>query len=206
MSNYKSFEDKLAQVRKSNLSSINTTRLRSDIAINDALRRESVNTMTSILEEVYEACGLDIDMLHRKISASRRSEYGRVPALINILAATYAWPVGDSTHATEIPQRQEDILDILNLDGELLLDLKESKGYHSFLDEAFETVDGIEPDYNEYEYFVLTVADNLQIPFVDNKMSEDLWDKNERKALKKITDEKVLADEALKRHEELLAS
>jgi len=202
----KSFEDRLKEVRANNLSNINTTRLRSDIAINDALRRESVKTMTNTLEEVYEVCGLDLDMLHRKIAASRRSEYGRVPALINILAATYAWPVGDSTHTSEIPQRQEDILDILKLDGELLLDLKEAKGYHSFLDEAFEVVEGVEPDYEEYNYFVLTVADNLQIPFVDNKMNEALWNKNETKALKKIEEEKVLADEALKRHEELLAS
>jgi len=202
----KSFEDRLAQVRKNNLSTINTTRLRSDIAINDALRRESVKTMVSTLEEVYEVCGLDLDMLHRKIAASRRSEYGRVPALINILAATYAWPVGDSVHASEIPQRQEDILDILKLDKELLLDLKEAKGYHSFLDEAFEVVESVEPDYEEYNYFVLTVADNLQIPFVDNKMNDALWAKNEAKALKKIEEEKVLADEALKRHEALLAS
>ena len=202
----KSFEDRLNQVRQSNLSNISNTRLRSAIAINDALRRESVKAMTNTLEEVYEVCGLDLDMLHRKITASRRSEYGRVPGLINVLAATYAWPVGDSTHTSEIPQRQEDILDILKLDGELLLDLKEAKGYHSFLDEAFEVVEGVEPDYEEYNYFVLTVADNLQIPFVDNKMSETVWNKNETKALKKITDEKMLAEEALKRHEELLAS
>ena len=200
------FEQKLDQARANNLGAITTTRLRSDIAINDALRRESLKTLTAILEEIYEICGLDLDMLHRKITASRRSEYGRVPALINIIAGTYAWPVGSASHANEIPARQEDILSLLKIDGDILLDLKDAKGYHSFLDEEFSTVHAVEPDYDEYNYFVLTVADHLQLPFVDNKLTEELWSRNETKALESIEKEQVLAEAALKRHEELLAS
>jgi hypothetical protein len=201
------FNDKLNKARSTNLGEISTTRLRSDIAINDALRRESIKALTTKLEDIYEVLGLDLEMLHRKIAASRRSEYGRVPALINILAATYSWPVKDSTRAKDIPELQEQILDELpGLDGDVLLDLKDSKGYHSFLDEAFAKVDGIEPDYEEYSYFLLTVADALQLPFVDSKITEELWLKNEAKALETIAKEQTMAAEALARHEELLAS
>lgn len=203
----KTFEQKLIEARTNNLGAITTTRLRSDIAINDALRRESIKALTSKLEEVYDVLDLDLDMLHRKIAASRRSEYGRVPALINILAATYAWPIDDNSKASDITALQEDLLDELpGLDGDVLLDLKESKGYHSFLDEAFATVDGIEPDYEEYEYFTLTVADALQLPYVDNKITEQIWNKNETKALEKISSEQDLASEALARLQDVLAS
>ena len=203
----KTFEEKLTEARTNNLGAITTTRLRSDIAINDALRRESIKALTAKLEDVYDALNLDHDMLHRKIAASRRSEYGRVPALINIIAATYAWPIADNSRASDITALQEDMLDELEgLDGDVLLDLKEAKGYHSFLDETFETVDGIEPDYKEYEYFVLTVADALQLPFVDNKITEQLWHKNENKALAKISIDQEQAADALARHQDLLAS
>lgn len=203
----KTFEQKLIEARTNNLGAITTTRLRSDIAINDALRRESIKALTSKLEEVYDVLDLDLDMLHRKIAASRRSEYGRVPALINILAATYAWPIDDNSKASDITALQEDLLDELpGLDGDVLLDLKESKGYHSFLDETFATVDGIEPDYEEYEYFTLTVADALQLPYVDNKITEQIWNKNETKALEKISSEQDLASEALARLQDVLAS
>mgnify|MGYP006883098749 CR=1 FL=1 len=203
----KTFEQKLIEARTNNLGAITTTRLRSDIAINDALRRESIKSLTAKLEDIYDVLNLDHDMLHRKIANSRRSEYGRVPALINILATTYSWPIADNSRAADITSLQEDMLDELpGLDGDVLLDLKESKGYHSFLDEAFETVDGIEPDYEEYEYFVLTVADALQLPYVDNKITEQLWNKNENKALAKIDIDKDLAAGALARHKDLLAS
>ena len=200
------FNTKLNKAREENLVNTNTTRLRSDIAINDALRRETLKSLTSKLEAVYEEIGMDIDMWHRKINASRRWEYGRVSALINVIAATYAWPIVDSSEASNIPVLQEQILDILKIDGEILLDLKESKGYHSFLNDDFEVVTAVEPDYDEYNYYVLTVADALQLPFVDHKISEQLWDKNEAKALSKIVIEQEEAAQALKRHEELLVS
>mgnify|MGYP006899580592 CR=1 FL=1 len=200
------FNDKLDKARAANLGDNNASRLRSDIAINDALRRESIKALVNTLESVYEELNLDLDMLHRKIAASRRSEYGRVPALINILAATYAWPIADSSEAANIPQYQENILEILKLDGEILLDLKEAKGYHSFLSDDFEVVQAIEPDYDEYNYYVLTVADALAIPYVDSKVSEEAWNRNENKALAKIVVEQAEAETALARHAELMAS
>ena len=200
------FNDKLDKARAANLGDNNASRLRSDIAINDALRRESIKALVNTLESVYEELNLDLDMLHRKIAASRRSEYGRVPALINILAATYAWPIADSSEAANIPQYQENILEILKLDGEILLDLKEAKGYHSFLSDDFEVVQAIEPDYDEYNYYVLTVADALAIPYVDSKVSEEAWNRNENKALAKIKVEQAEAETALARHAELMAS
>lgn len=200
------FNDKLDKARMNNLGDINATRLRSNIAINDALRRESIKALTSKLEDVYEEVGMDIDMLHRKIAASRRSEYGRVPALINILAATYAWCVTDSSEAANIPQNQERIAELLHIDGEVLLDLKEAKGYHSFLDDEFQIVDAVEPDYEEYEYYILTIADALAIPYVDNKLNEQKWLANEAKALGKISVEQSEAETALARHAELMAS
>lgn len=200
------FNDKLNKARANNLGTINSTRLRSDIAINDALRRESIKALTTKLEDIYEECGLDIDMLHRKIAASRRSEYGRVPALINIIAATYAWPIASQSEAANIGQYQEQIADLLGVDGDVLLDLKDAKGYHSFLSDEFEVVQGIEPDYEEYNYYVLTVADALAIPYVDSKINEQTWSRNEDKALAVIKLEQVEAEAALKRHEEVLAS
>jgi hypothetical protein len=200
------FTDRLNKARTANLGELTSTRLRSDIAINDALRRESIKTLVSKLEDVYEDLNLDLDMLHRKIATSRRSEYGRVPALINILAATYAWPIHDSSEAANIPQYQEQMTDLLHLDAEILLDLKESKGYHSFLNDDFEIVDGIEPDYEEYQYYILTIADALQIPYVDNKINTATWTNNETKALTKISVEQAEAATALARHNQLMAS
>ena len=47
------FNDKLAQARANNISTMNVARLRSDIAINDALRRESIKSLTAKLEAIY---------------------------------------------------------------------------------------------------------------------------------------------------------
>ena len=165
--------------------------------------------MSTIINRVGEELGLDTERLNKRIATSRRSQYGRVCELINILASIYAWPIESSGQASEIPDLQERMLDTLaelgiNIEGDLLLDIKEAKGYNSFLDTAtFEIVDGIEPDYEELQYYYLTFADNANLPIIDYKMNESVYAKAETKALARIETEKTLADEALARHKEM---
>lgn len=203
------FANKVAEAKAAKLSANNNQRLRSDIAINDALRRESAKTMETIIRALAEELDLDSERIERSIKAARKSKYGRVSELISKVASIYAWPLSDSSQASEIPELQERVVDTLSslavvVAPDLLLDIKESKGFNSFMDQAtFEVVDGIEPEYNELEYYLMTFADCAQLPIIDYKMTPSVWEANEAKALKAIEQEKQLAEEALARHQEM---
>ena len=200
------FNQRLAEARAKALNNTTDTRLKSDVAINDSLKRESLTTMSTIIMRVVEELALDEERYAKRIASARRSAYGRICEHINILASIYAWPIDNNANASEIPELQDRMLDTLTelgieANGDLLLDIKDAKGYNSFLDETtFETVDGIEPLFDELEYYYLTFAESAKLPIIDYKMNEASYDKLEQKALNRIVAEKQLADEALARH------
>jgi hypothetical protein len=206
------FQAKVAEAKAARLKSNNNQRLRSEIAINDALRRESAKTMETLVRALSDELGLDSERIERSIKAARKSKYGRVSELISKVASIYAWPLADNSQASEIPELQERVIETLaslgvNVDPDLLLDIKESKGFNSFMDQAtFEVVDGIEPEYDELEYYLMTFADCAQLPIIDYKMTPAIWEANEAKALKNIKQEQQLAEEALTRHQEMTQS
>jgi len=205
------FEERLRIAREAKLSNIQTTRLASEVAINDTLKRESARKMISLIKEVGELLSLDDEGLDRKIKATRKSEYGRIPALINLLAKIYTWPIAIGGQASDIDSLQEEVLELLVeksiiIDKDLLVDIKESKGFHSFLDDEAQIVEGEEPDFEEYNYYILTFADNAGLSLVDNKLSKVKWQAIESKAHSKALEEQTLALEALERHKKLMAS
>ena len=207
------YEQRLESAREQALGTITDTRLASETAINDDLRRESISTLKAIVRAVAEITEHDEERLESAIKNIRRSEYGRVPELITKVASMYNWPIQDKSEAKEIDDRQEAILDMLKerfgarISHDLLLDIKEAKGFHSFLDDiTFEVIEGVEPDYEELKYFLLTFASKANLPLVDFKLTEKVWNKNEDKALAKISLEEAAAAKALADHEELMNS
>lgn len=212
MNTIEQFNAKLAEVKASRVNDIQATRLRSDVAINDTLRREAITSLTTTIEAIVDEFNLDVERTQRAIKAARKSEYGRVPELISIIAKNYAWPITDVSQASEIDDIQESMLDFLKDNGiivshDLLLDIKEAKGYHSFLDSAtFEVIDGVEPEFDELEYYLLTFAEAAGLPLVDYKLEESKWNKTEAKVLAKIATEQAAAEEALANHNEMMSA
>ena len=202
------FEAKVAEERERKLNEIQLKRLSSETAINDALRRESTKRMVSILNAVADTIDYDSEMLERKLMATRRSEYGRVPAMINILANLYAWPVSTHGNPAEVEGLRDDIIEVLTeqgvvIDPDLLLDIKDAKGYHTFIDDEGNIVEAVEPDFEEYEFFILTFAEKAGLPLVDLKLSPTKWRREEAKAKANAEAEKQDMLEARKRREEL---
>jgi len=206
------FHTKLQQARTANIASHTDVRLQSDIAINDSLKRESLKILTATINTIAEELSLDSERVERSVKNARRSEYGRIPELITLLAKIYAWPIESTDQAKEIDDLQERMLDTLanngiNVTHDLMMDIKEAKGYHSFLDLAtFEVVDGIEPEYDELYYYLLTFAEEAKLPLVDYKLTRAKWTISENKALAKIQTEQTAAQEALTKHEEMMSA
>ena len=204
------FEAKVAQARQDKLNSLKITRLTSEKAIDRTLRAEAINKMITLLQGVADAIGYDEEALERKIAVTRRSEYGRIPALINILSGIYSWPITAHGNPAEVPGLQEDILDYLasnslDIDADLLLDIKEYKGYHSFVSDEAVIVDAVEPDIEEYDFAIVTIADIVGLPVVDNKLTLAKWNSIEAKAKAKAEAELADMQEALERHKALTA-
>jgi hypothetical protein len=199
------FKDKLTTIKSSSTANIY------------ADKKRTRTTLKRLCATVSEELGLDNEKTARAMAAINKSPYGQIPALVLWLSGKYAWPVSETSQASEIPELQERMLDIINeavqelnpnaepIDGDALLDMKQAKGYNSFLDlETFTTVAGIEPDYDELEYLMYTFINNIGLQYCDFKMTASRYNTLETQALKDIKAEQEAAEAALARHNDMV--
>lgn len=203
------FLDRVAKAREENLARNTDVRLKSDVAINYALKKESIARMTSIILGLAEELNLDVEKLEKRIEQASRSRFGRICEMISIVSSIYAWPISESTQASEIPEIRERMLDKLRemdieMDPDLLVELKTAKGYNSFLnEETFEAVAGVEPMYDELKFYYMTFAELAQLPIIDYAMSESVWDRMEETAIKSVKAQLESAELALAKKKEM---
>ena len=182
------FEQALASARQAN-NRVNDKFV--GIAVSRTLRSESVTKLTTIIMQIVELLGFDEEVYESKIKHSRKSQYGRVPELISIIASLYAWPVESVDKAKEIDDLQSDIIEELEeagitVDDELLFDIKESKGYHTFMStDTAEVIYGVEPEYESFNYSCGKFAELMGLDFIDYKLDPNKWHKTENKAVDK---------------------
>ncbi len=208
--NNPTFEERLAQAKEEANGNMRDTRLKSDTAIDYELKKVSQSIIISALQGTYEMLGLDDEKLDFSIKMARRSEYGRISELITSLAKVYNWPIEDVSEIKEIDQLQEDILQYLQADHnitvthDLLIDIKEAKGFHTFLArDTYELQEAQEPEYDELGFYLRTFAEYAGMPIIDYKLTYSTWSRNERKALAKVQTEQDAAELALAKHNEL---
>lgn len=153
-------------------------------AVNYTLRLDSINTMKEAISIAVTIAEMDKNKLSRRTKAAMKSEYGKVPGLINLLSAIINWPT-DSQTPDNLSAIQDEICTNLGLEQVMLDDLREAKGFHTFLTEDQEIMDGSEPDYEEYNMLCELMASKLNLSVVDMKLSESEWNKREAKAIAK---------------------
>ncbi len=190
----------------------------SDIIQTQAAKRSTIKSLETILLGMYDELDLDTDRLENAFKAARKSEYGRIAELISSIAKTYNWPIEDKANMKEINAKQDQLIDFLadsyNLivTHDMLLDIKESKGYHSFIDkETYTIVECVEPEYEEFQACILEFAmaatrSNLPITVIDYKLNSTIWDKNEDKAIQKAREEEAFAQAELDKHNSLMSA
>jgi hypothetical protein len=132
------------------------------------------------------------------------SEYGRVPGMLNLLASIVHWPTDDSVE--NLNDTRDAILTNLGMDETIFTDLRDVKGYHTFISDEHEMVAGIEPDYDEYTMLCNILANELNLSVVDMKLTENAWDKAESKALTKAEADIKHADEAITKHKSMMSA
>ena len=152
-------------------------------AINYTLRNESIKAVQILILEVAETANMNVDEMKKRLQvATSRTEYGKVPSLFNLLANVANWPIDKDGSPAGIADAKLAIEALLVDIIEPLEDLRQAKGYHTFVSDNYEIVEGIEPDFDEYEMLCQLIASSLRIPVVDIKLSDSAWDKTEQKA------------------------
>jgi len=189
----------------------NTTEvLRSEATISNMLISESINKLAPIITNLYDDFDRDTTNLKQFIRRGTRKDiYGRVPSLINKLVSLYVSPIVDGPwEADKELELQDQIIDTLNDQGypvthDMLLDIKDFKGYTTFITDDNELLSGQEPQYTELQDSYIIVAEALNLPAVDFKLTPEIYTQAEHKALAKAKAEQEAINDALTKAKEL---
>lgn len=172
---------------------ITTEAKTSEAAENNKVKRKTIKKMQSLVLEFVEHTGLDQHKYENMFKSTyfRKSEYGVIPTYINTLASIYAWPIPAGGDAKDIAHIQDELLEILDereitIDPELFLDIKEFKGYHTFTDDDYQTVECVEPEFDEYRQAIIEFADAAKIEYIDYALEEKKWHRTENKSVREI--------------------
>ncbi len=150
-------------------------------AVNYTLRLDSINTLKECINKAVTIADMETDKVSRRVKAAMKSEYGKVPGLINLLAAIINWPT-DSKTPDNLSTVQDKICSELGIEQVMIDDIREAKGFHTFLTDDHDLMDGIVPDFDEYSMLCELIASKLELSVVDIKLDEATWNKLELKA------------------------
>ena len=143
-------------------------------ALNYDLRSEATSQLKTMIAEIATMADLDEEKVARRVTVAVKSPYGRIPGLMNLLTSLVLWPV-EGNDFSGVAELKEEILKKYSLDEELLIDIKDAKGYHTFLNDDHDIIKGQSPDLEEYAMLTTMLARKLKIAVVDHKMTYDKW-------------------------------
>lgn len=174
---------------------------KSGIEVKKALiqaERTTLKELINIIDSICELCGLDQEKMVRRISVAKKSEYGRINGLLNLLASLVMWPAEQGDGAS-VSTNQKLITDTLNVDIDLLEDIKSFRGYHTFVSDELEIIDGVEPNYEDYSDYCHIFLEGIELAPSRVVLDESKWQNAEKRA-------KVRAETELKEMEEAVAN
>lgn len=120
--------------------------------------RETVIRLTSTIMQITELCNLDEEKMYRRILTAKKSEYGRINGLINLLAAVTNWPA-DAGDGASVAMNQQ-LIAKQGTDLDILEDIRSFRGYHTFVADDLSVINGVEPDYENYSDYCAVFLDS----------------------------------------------
>ena len=126
------------------------------------LEKVQTGVLKTNIEKIVDLVGLDSERMSFRIRSAEGSEYGRVSGLTNLLAAIVCWPAEQGDGAS-VTANQRKIENELKTDIYLMEDIKDAKGYHTWLNDELELIKGKAPNTQRYQMLVEILVEETGI-------------------------------------------
>jgi hypothetical protein len=165
--------------------------------------KAAVKRLTDLVYQITDLCGLDEEKMVRRVATAKKSEYGRINGLINLLSSVCTWPA-EAGDGASVTANQKLIQDSLDLDLDMLDDIRSFRGYHTFVSDDLEIIDGIEPSYEDYSDYCTIMLEDLGLSSSKPTISRDIWQKAEDRAIDKAGKDLLDMKQAVEEHKRLM--
>lgn len=182
---------------------MNTERLQ---AKKEALRlnREAVATLKKLIYSIVDKLDLDEDRMTARVDSAVRSEYGATNGLINLLSAIANWPA-DQGDGASVSTNRKILEDDFQLDLLMLEDIRGFRGYHSFVSDDLEIIEGVMPQYEDYTDYCTILLEELGLTSNRPTICAESWARAETKAKERAKDDLIEKKDEIAKHKQFIA-
>ena len=166
--------------------------------------REASKVLKKLLKDITNTLDLDEERMAKRIDSATRSEYGAINGLVNLVASVANWPVENGDGALVSTNRLI-LEDKFNLDLVMLDDIRAYRGFHSFVTDDIEIINGQEPQYEDYTDYCEIFLEELGVKSTRPTICPDRWKTAETRAIAKAKTDQTQMLEELAFHKEYLA-
>ena len=166
--------------------------------------REASKVLKKLLKDITNTLDLDEERMAKRIDSATRSEYGAINGLVNLVASVANWPVENGDGALVSTNRLI-LEDKFNLDLVMLDDIRVYRGFHSFVTDDIEIINGQEPQYEDYTDYCEIFLEELGVRSTRPTICPDRWKTAETRAIAKAKTDQTQMLEELAFHKEYLA-
>lgn len=182
---------------------MNNERIQSKRATLQA-ERTTINALKKTVLTITDTLGLDEEKMQRRVDTALKSEYGRINGMVNLLSAIANWPA-EQGDGTAVGENRRVLEETLKLDLMLLEDIRTYRGFHTFATDELEIIDGIEPQYEDYEDYVAILLEDMGLTAQQRvKLNPAVWAKVESRTKEKVAIDLERMKIALEKHKALI--
>lgn len=162
--------------------------------------REASKVLKKLIKDITNSLSLDEDRMAKRIDSATRSEYGAINGLVNLVASVANWPV-ENGDGSLVSTNRLVLEEKFNLDLVMLDDIRAFRGYHSFVTDELEIINGIEPQYEDYTDYCEIFLEELGVKSNRPTICEAKWAAAEKRAKQKALDDQAQMQEELAVHQ-----
>ena len=168
-----------------------------------------IKALVKQINQITASLDLDDERMARRIDSAMKSEYGAINGLINLVASLAHWPA-DVGNGMDVPTNRTTLANA-GFDLVLLEQIRQSRGYHTFISDELKIIDGVEPEYETYSQLCaiyLEAITNEEDDTLINITSIDQvkWDKREQIEINAAKLELELKEAELEMHKQLITA
>jgi len=146
-----------------------------------AAEKATRTTLNKLLSSITEELALDEARMAKRIDSALESEYGPINGLVNLVVAVAKWPV-DYGDGANVGVNRRTLENKFGLDLVMLSELAQLRGYHSFVTDDLDIIEGKEPKYEDYGDYCQIFLEDLGVVAQRLQITPVAWQGKEARA------------------------
>lgn len=168
--------------------------------------REALKALRTLIMDITEELSLDEEKMERRLDSAFQSEYGPINGTINLLCSIANWPA-EAGDGSAVSANKRILEEKFSLDLMMLADIRQARGFHTFVTDDLEILPGTPPIYQDYaDDCEIFLEEQFNIQAHKPTIDKTTWERTEARAKAKAEEELERMKAEIERHRDAISN